>query len=172
MSKRLPLATVAAAAFVAAFAACVPGQQARPVASSADIARIYHQAAQCIRDHGDPGFPDPTIDAQGHPHVPDSVQKPPDQAMQACQPILDQLPPDARPPTSNPTDVAAMQRFAQCMRAQGITDWPDPDDQGRFRLPPTLAGNIKWGPRWPQIQAAWNGPCKQYNPTGRIETAS
>jgi hypothetical protein len=169
MSRRLPPATVVTVALIAALAACVPGQRAQPAASSADVAHLYHQAAQCVRDHGDPGFPDPTVDAQGRPHLPDGVQKPSDQIMRACQSAIDQLPQDVRP--TIPPDPAIMQRFAQCMRAQGITDWPDPDDQGRFHLPPTLAGNLKRGPRWPLIGAAWNGPCRQYDPSGHIEVA-
>lgn len=26
-------------------------------------------------------------------------------------------------------------------------------------------------PRWPQVQAAWSGPCKRYAPAGSIRTA-
>jgi hypothetical protein len=62
-----------------------------------------------------------------------------------------------------------MRQFAQCMRGHGIQDWPDPDAQGRFHLPSSLQG--KSSPRWPQIQAAWNGPCKRYDPSGSIRTA-
>jgi hypothetical protein len=66
--------------------------------------------------------------------------------------------------------VATRIRFAQCMRQQGITDFPDPDEQGRFNLPPSLAqgGNLKSSPRWPQVQQAMDGPCHQYDPSGHI----
>ena len=63
--------------------------------------------------------------------------------------------------------VTTMRRFAQCMRQHGIEDWPDPDAQGYFHIPPGLS-NFRSGARWPQIQAAWNGPCKQFNPSGHI----
>jgi hypothetical protein len=149
----------------------LPGA-ARPTASptAANLVAIYHEVAQCVRDHGMPDFPDPTVDAQGQPHLPDGTATPSASIVQACQPILNQIPPADRPAGTQPNDPAMMRRFAQCMRAHGITDWPDPNANGDFPLPPSLAGNMKRGPRWPQIQAAWNGPCKQYNPAGHIST--
>lgn len=169
MSKRLPFAGLLAAGLAAALAACGPGQQPQAAAQSANPTHVYHQFAQCIRDHGDPGFADPTVDAQGRPQFPANVQRPSDQAIQACQSILNQLPQNLRP--NPPPDPAMMLRLAQCMRAQGITDWPDPDSQGRFTFPPSL-GNLKTSPRFAQIRAAMQGPCKRYDPTGRIETTT
>lgn len=169
MSKRLPFAGLLAAGLVAALTACGPGQQAHAAAqASASPVHVYHQFAQCVRDHGDPSFPDPAVDAQGRPQLPSNVQRPPDQVLRACESILNQLPQSLRP-TDHP-DPAMMRRFAQCMRAHGITDWPDPDSQGRFPLPPSLA-NLKQSPRFPQIRAVWEGPCKQYDTSGHIEVA-
>jgi hypothetical protein len=73
-----------------------------------------------------------------------------------------------RPPAT--PDVAMRIRFAECMRQQGISDFPDPDQQGRFQLPPSLAqgGNLKSSPRWPQVQEAMDGPCHRYDPSGHI----
>ena len=67
-------------------------------------------------------------------------------------------------------NVALRTRFAQCMRQQGITDFPDPDARGRFHLPPSLdqGGNLKASPRWAQVQAAMDGPCKRYDPSGGV----
>jgi hypothetical protein len=169
MSRSIPVA--AAVALALALGGCaggLPGQFAAAPRPSANPAVVYHQFAQCVRDHGQPDFPDPTVDSQGQPHLPDSVTKPPDDVMNACMPILNRLPQSARPNSTHP-DPAMMRRFAQCMRAHGIDDWPDPDSQGRFTFPPSLQGNLKTGPRWPQIQAAWDGPCKQYNALGHIE---
>jgi hypothetical protein len=171
MSRNLPFASLLAVLAGLALAACGTGQQPAAAHSSVDEVRVYRQFAQCVRDHGQPDFPDPTVDSHGQPHVPDDVPKPPDDVMQACVSILDQLPASVRPQHQDQhPDPAMMRRFAQCMRGHGIDDWPDPDDQGRFRFPPDLA-NFKSGPRWSQIRAAWDGPCKQYNPTGRIEGA-
>jgi hypothetical protein len=169
MSRNLVLA--GGVALVALTMACGIGPQGRPAAAgpSANPAQVYHQFAQCVRDHGHPDFPDPTVDAQGQPQLPDGVAKPDDGVVQACRSFLSQLPASNRP-NNPPPDPAMMRRFAQCMRDHGIDDWPDPDAQGRFTFPSSLGANLKVGPRWPQIQAAWNGPCKQYDPTGHIES--
>jgi hypothetical protein len=88
--------------------------------------------------------------------------------MQACGSILNELPPEDRGgPVTPQNDPAMMRRFAACMRAHGIADWPDPNADGDFPLPPSLASSIKGGPRLPQVLAARNG-CRQYDPSGHI----
>jgi hypothetical protein len=130
-----------------------------------------HTAAQCMRDHGYPDFPDPTLDANGKPQLPPGTNVP-DTIPAPCQALIDQAQQaaaDAAGGSHQPThDVAKLRQFAQCMRDNGLEDWPDPDAQGRFHLPTDLQG--KGGPRWPAIQAAWSGPCAQYNP-GSIDVA-
>jgi hypothetical protein len=170
MTRNLTLTgLLAALALAAAGCSIGPLGAARPTASptTANPVAVYHEVAQCVRDHGMPDFPDPTVDAQGQPHLPEGQATPPPSIFQACEPILNQLPPAQRP-NGVQNDPAMMQRFAQCMRAHGITDWPDPNANGDFPLPPSLAGSVKTGPRSQQIRAAWNGPCKQYNPGHNI----
>jgi hypothetical protein len=154
-------------------AACGPGQHTPAATSLHDqAAPVWHRLVQCARQNGMPDLPDPTIDDQGQAQFPDGLPQPPDTVRQACQAIYDQLPAQVRGGTGGATpDVAQLRQFAQCMRRQGITDWPDPDSNGNFPFPPSLAGNLKTGPRWPQISAAWNGPCKRYNPAGHISAA-
>jgi hypothetical protein len=168
MTRNLTLTGLLATLALAA-AGCGTGTPAAAARPTANPVTIWHEAAQCIRDHGMPDFPDPNVDAQGRGHLPDGVSPPPDAIVQACLPILNQLPPADRPGGLQ-NDPAMMARFAQCMRAHGIQDWPDPNAAGDFPLPPSLAINMKRGPRWPQISAAWNGPCKQYDPSGNIST--
>jgi hypothetical protein len=155
---------------VAAIAACGGGSDshraARPTPNPAQVASEF---AQCVRQHGDSSFPDPVMDANGNPQLPPGTAKPTDEEMQACGAILNRLPVANR--SDQHPDPAVMRRFARCMRDQGIQDWPDPDSQGLFHFPPELA-NFKASPRWSQIQAAWEGPCKQYNPYNRVWGAS
>jgi hypothetical protein len=58
------------------------------------------------------------------------------------------------------------------MRDQGIAEWPDPTPDGRFPLSADLLDQWKGGPRWPQIEAAWSGPCRQYDPSGQVPLAT
>jgi hypothetical protein len=172
MSRNVPFAVALAGLALAAAACGVGTQPAAAARPTANPAVVYRQFAQCIRDHGVPDFPDPVLDAQGQPQLPDGVQKPAPAIMDACASILNQLPSSQRPRNSTPNDPAMMRRFAICMRAHGIDDWPDPNPDGEFALPPSFGDNLKTSPRWPQVQAAWNGPCKQYDPSGHISTTA
>jgi hypothetical protein len=174
MPRNIPFAGGAAAVLTLLLAGCALGPIGRPAAAatpSANPAAVYRQFAQCIRTHGLPDFPDPVLDAQGHPQLPDSVQQPPDAIMQACSSVLNQLPASSRGSGAQRPNPAEMRRFAQCLRAHGIEDWPDPNLDGSFTFPPSLGSNLKTSPRWPLIQAAWNGPCKQYNTSGKIRAS-
>ena len=146
------------------------GSQQPAAHPSANPAQLARQFAQCVRDHGDPSFRDPTIDAQGNPQLPDGVEKPPsDSAIRrACESLLNQL--QAQNRSNQAPDPAAMRAFAQCMRDHGISDWPDPDAEGYFHFLPELA-NFKASPPWPQIRAVWTGPCKRFNPQGHVWAA-
>jgi hypothetical protein len=87
--------------------------------------------AQCIRDNGVPDFPDPdpngrfsglSHEQQGNPAF--------QAALQACR---DLAPGGEHENFGDPAFVAQARAFAQCMRANGLPDFPDPDAEGRFR---------------------------------------
>jgi len=172
MSRQMLFTSLPAAAAAVLLAACSAPGQAQPAAvhGSADPVQVGHRFVVCARAHGQPDFPEPTWDAQGRPQFPDGTQIS-SEVRQACGSILNDLPPQDRERSSTPgNDPAMMQRFAACMRAHGIQDWPDPNADGDFPLPPSLAGSVKGGPRLPQIQAARND-CRQYDPSGHISFA-
>jgi hypothetical protein len=108
---------------------------------------VMRQLAHCIRSHGMPGWPDPVLNPltelpdwpQNAPRVPASIQ-------QACQSVANHLPPDvqqSQPPT--PANMQALVRFARCMRAHGVTNWPDPNALGEFPLTTQMSGQFKSG---------------------------
>jgi hypothetical protein len=68
-----------------------------------------------------------------------NVKSEPDSVRQACQPILNALPPDPHATTGPPTDIHGLLLFAQCMRTHDFPHWPDPKSDGTFpssELPP------------------------------------
>lgn len=136
--------------------------------STVGAPQLWHGYAQCVRNHGAPEFPDPVVDDQGRASFRDdaaraAAQRAPESAMAACASYLNRLPAEAR---DDAPSVDQLRHFAQCMRDHGLDDWPDPNSNGRFPLPASLTP--KSGPRWPQVQAAMTGPCRQFNPSGRI----
>jgi hypothetical protein len=82
---------------------------------------------QCMRAHGVPTWPDPN--AQGKPFTPQNLQQagidlssPQVQAAQsACAHLL--VPPS---PAQLAQQTSEMVRYAACMRAHGVPDFPDP----------------------------------------------
>jgi len=146
--------------------------------SDAEVLAIGRQIAQCIRDQGIVEMPDPIVDENHHIQLPEGAEEQIEgrypeatlqQAQQACQSLFDQLPESAVRDGNNgggdpgdqspgPQDMDALRAFAQCVREQGIPDWPDPGADGRFPVSNTpLAGQAKS----PRLIAAYEA-CTKY----------
>jgi hypothetical protein len=100
--------------------------------------QLLDQWATCMRSHGDPGQVDPTIDANGviHITVPSTSNGPdvlggPNGGSSPCSAYLTAASTALRGghPLQKP-DPAKLEKFAQCMRAHGIPDFPDPSGGG------------------------------------------
>lgn len=143
---RIPIALAAALLIVAA---CGRGPSAPPVAgSTAHLAALVSSPsadptaqrthawltfAACMRTHG-ADLPDPSFDQDGNPVWSVNPKTQPQAALAAC---VSSLPvpsvqgtgagKSARPPTA--AELATLTRFAQCMRQQGMPDFPDPNPQ-------------------------------------------
>ena len=156
----LPKLTIGVIA-IGALVAC--GQP--PAGQSETPAQVWHELVVCARTHGDPMLPDPTVDSQGMAHWPPGTPEPSTDTIAACQSIYNRLPASVR--NGGAPDIQTAIKFAQCMRAHGLTDWPDPQPDGFYRLPPDLQSNSKSGPVWDRIKAGWDA-CAQYNPSGHI----
>jgi hypothetical protein len=114
-----------------------------------DVAAIAREWVRCVRANGAQNLPDPQIDSNGRPHFPEGTPQPPDRALRACQPIVDRLPPSARGDderTRPPADMQLLLGFARCMREHGLTDFPDPRDDGVFLRVGTSARREIYGP--------------------------
>jgi hypothetical protein len=115
-----------------------PAAQAAPGTGTERAAQLWHNLAQCLRTHGHPEFEDPVIDSQGEPdfgaqgaQVKRAVQT---LGVSACRAQLAAMPPSEhrRPPTA--AELHQMVLFSRCMRAHGLSDWPDPRADGTFPL--------------------------------------
>ncbi len=130
--KRLARRLVPALLVVPLLVLAACGQNNRnsvtPVADEA-AGRAY---AQCIRDNGVPDFPDPDPDGRlrGPAHEQQGNPK-----FRAAQEKCRDLAPGGEHQRSDPASVEQMREFSQCMRDNGVPDFPDPDPDGRLRGP-------------------------------------
>jgi hypothetical protein len=135
---------------------------------SAQFLAIAHEAAQCMRQHGIPDFPDPILDANGQISLPEGpgsdrikqeINANPD-AQHACEPIFDRIPTSAvhSGAAVSPQDVPKLLAFAQCLRRNGIPEWPDPKADGSFPISGTPLATEGKSPR---LRAAIQA-CRQY----------
>ena len=135
-TKPWPLAAVALVALISACGSKAPAATGTGSSGSNNTATNLQQAvkfSQCMRANGVSGFPDPSASGQLtidgvvngsslNPNTPAFQQ-----ALSACK--------DLEPPGFMGTERTAQQqeaalKFAQCMRANGVPDFPDPTPEG------------------------------------------
>lgn len=115
---------------------------------------------QCYRSHGDPSFPDPVYDpGDGRWHFAISPGSAPATTQQACRHLFPSVNPSPPVPQAQ---FQQLVRLAQCIRQHGVPNWPDPDPDGSFPLPPPLQTKT------PRAEAAL-GACQRYVPSGGID---
>jgi hypothetical protein len=152
--------------------------------------RLLNEWAACMRSHGDPGQADPTIDASKVIHIvmvpsvqggPTGYIVPPGQGGTgpglSCDAYLTAAETALRGdlPAIQLPSQAQFLKFAECMRASGVPDFPDPASDGfQFSGPPddpalqyaasTCA--TKTGVRFPGVSQAPPGSVIQEDPGG------
>jgi hypothetical protein len=112
--------------------------------------------AQCMRENGVLDFPDPKDGNMNLPNGADPQKVA--AAQEKCKPLL---PNGGQPRKMNPQDQEQLRKYAQCMRDNGIKNFPDPTDQG-LAIDPNKLG---MGPDDPRFKAAQQ-TCSKYQPGG------
>jgi hypothetical protein len=131
---------------------------ASPTASLGDQDQAL-KFSQCMRANGVPNYPDPKFDGNGGTSItlPNGIDRQKvDAATQKCKQYL---PNGGQPQKADPAVVAQLRKFAQCMRANGVPNFPDPTDAG------LQLNNDQLGmdPNDARYQAAQQ-KCNQYQP--------
>jgi hypothetical protein len=125
--------------------ACGAGGTATDAASpggSHSVSSAYAKAlaySQCIRSHGVPNFPDPTISDGNIGLSLGNNAGVSQSALQAAQNACQSLSP-IHPLTGaqQAQNTAEALKWAQCIRQHGVPDFPDPNGDGSFSLPSGL----------------------------------
>lgn len=109
-----------------------------------DGIQAAYRFSACMRNHGVTNFPDPIVHTSGTStsvglRVDPSQTSSPSfkTAQQACQHIIP-APSAAQVAAQQHTHEEHMLSFARCMRAKGVTSFPDPDNHGNI-TPATLS---------------------------------
>jgi hypothetical protein len=146
--------------------ACSGGNSPAAAGSTAAGSTAYQKSlayAQCMRSHGEPGFPDPNSQgnftigpadhmAMGSPQFAS--------ANKACEHLL----PNGGQETAAQLnkDLSQALKFVVCMRSHGIPKFADPTVQDGHVV---IRGGGGFGPNSPQIQSAQQA-CRSLNPGG------
>ncbi len=136
--RRWPLAALALTAIAALISACGSSAPAGTGAgsSSGNTAANHEKAvkfAECMRANGVSEFPDPdasgtlTLDGIVNGSSLNPTTPAWNRAIRACK---DLEPPGFMGRKRSPQEQEAALKFAQCMRANGVPDFPDPTPNG------------------------------------------
>jgi len=127
--------------------------------SSATPDTTTEAIVHCYRSHGDPSFPDPVYDPNdGRWHFAISPGSAPESTQQACRHLFPSV--NASPPVPL-AQFQQLVRLAQCIRQHGVPNWPDPDPDGSFPLPPSLQKG--------RATSVAMTACQRYLPSGGID---
>jgi hypothetical protein len=138
------LGVVLATALAGCSAGAGAGSAGAEGQSHAQVVATARELVQCIREHGQPNFPDAVVSDTNVLSFPLSAPRVPESTQQACRSIFDRLPP--QPAGSPPVPHAQFERwlaFARCMRAHGVPTWPDPNPDGTFVVPQDILARGK-----------------------------
>jgi hypothetical protein len=122
------LLTACAVAPLLVLAACGNGADGSKASDPVKAGRAF---ARCMRANGVPDYPDP--DPSGRPGAGHEAFDRDDPTFKAAnEKCRDLLPGGGEHETPNPEAIKELLKFAQCMRANGVPDFPDPGADGRF----------------------------------------
>jgi hypothetical protein len=128
-------------------------------ASSAPPEGDQLKFAQCMRDNGLPWYKDPEPGQRGvRISIPKGTDKAKvDAAMAACKAYL---PNGGEPMKLDPEMQAQLRQFSQCMRENGLPDFPDPSAEGGILMKPGQGGIDPESAEFKKAEQA----CAQFRP--------
>lgn len=150
-SKLRPLAALALIAMVAMVSACgssTPATTGSGSSSGANTAANVEKAvkfADCMRDNGVSEFPDPNASGDFAYGIKAGSSLDPStaawqSAISACK---DLEPPGFMPKTLTAQQIQARLKVAQCIRENGMPDFPDPTNNGPLINVPNAQSNTQ-----------------------------
>jgi len=144
------------------------GNSGSPPSAALQAAQLAY--SKCMRAHGVLNFPDPNAGG-GYPEGYMKNIQPGSSSYvngtKDCRPLADaaQMAPWTKPQME--AHDAMMLKISVCMRAHGITNFPDPNASGGFSVPPGSAGIDMSSSQYAAAAKKCNGPPARPAPAGR-----
>jgi hypothetical protein len=160
----VPAAALTCLALLAA--ACSSPASSGTAAGTAAGGSAGHSAlsySQCMRAHGITAFPDPGSQGGINLNAGSGIDPNSPQYQAADKTCKSLLPAPAMNPAQQASIKAGNLKYAECMRAHGISDFPDPNGQGLLQIKAQPGSDLD--PSNPRYQAA-NKVCQHYQPGG------
>lgn len=136
------------------------GTGSQPTATSGGSSHsALVDAAKCMRDHGFPDYPDP-VETNGSWAFPPSAANMAPKPAPECVDLFRQagaLPGNTHKAVSA-DEMTKLRKWGECIRANGLPEWPDPDSDGIFH--PQPAAPAEDDPRWQKADTA----CRSLEP--------
>jgi hypothetical protein len=112
-------------------------------ANTTNVQQRFVAFAACMRSHGEPSYPDPQFTGSGGVKISPGTANPNSPAFKSANAACHQLLPNGGAPVGVQTAQGRAQqvKFADCMRAHGVPNFPDPSHDGGFDLPPGVNPN-------------------------------
>lgn len=137
------------------------GSDNKPTASTGTTDRAaLIEAAKCMRANGFPDYPDP-VETNGRWAFPASATQMAPKPAPACEDLFSRagaLPRRTQRVVSG-DEMTKLRKWADCMRANGLPEWPDPDGDGVFHPQPQSIP-MDQDPRWQKADVA----CRSLEP--------
>jgi hypothetical protein len=117
--------------------------------------------SQCMRDQGQTWFPDPKPDGRMQVRVPEGTDEAKvDAAMEACKKWA---PDGGDHGKADPQRLEEARKMAQCMRDNGVPNFPDPQADGSIRIDSDKLGTHPGDPAFDKADEA----CAKFRPQDR-----
>jgi hypothetical protein len=158
--RRAGVLAAAIAGVALLVAACGGGGGRSPAAAGPPAFQNALSYAQCMRSHGEPGFPDPDSKGNFLNLGPVNIHSP--QYLSASKACGHLLPSYKLTPAQEKQELSSALRYSACMRSHGVPSFPDPVELANGNI------ELRLGARHgssPQQQAAALA-CRKFLPGG------
>ena len=113
-----------------------------------------------MRENGLPDFPDPEVGASGELDIRMPAGSDPAKTQAALDKCKAELPNGGATEPLDPKNAEKRRKFANCMRDNGVPNFPDPDAGGGAQVDP---GKLGFDPNDPKYKAA-EEKCRTFQP--------